>query len=78
MRTVIEYEVSSGIEGSGWEDGNAYTSLEEAEAAFAEELRETDPHRYRIVRLERCEADYDEDGECLEVRTLETIKEARV
>ena len=30
------------------------------------------------VRLERCEADYDEDGECLEVRTLETIKEARV
>lgn len=78
MRTVIEYEVSSGTEGSGWTDGDAYPTLEEAEAAFAEELRETDPHRYRVVRLERCEADYDEDGECIEVRPLETIKEARV
>lgn len=78
MRTVIEYEVISGIEGGGWEDGNAYPTLGEAEEAFAQELRGTDPHRYRIVRLERCEADYDEDGECLEVRTLETIKEARV
>lgn len=77
VETRTEYEVSSGIEGSGWTDGNAYATLAEAEAAFEAELREpVDPHRYRVVRLDVNEADYDGGG-CVEVRWVRTLREER-
>lgn len=73
-----EYEVETGIEGSGWTDGYSFDTLAEAEAAFENELRDpADPNRFRVVRLNRNEAEYDEDGECVEVRTVETLKEVR-
>lgn len=78
MTTRTEYEVEYGIEGSGWTDGDSFDTLTEAEAMFEDRLTDpADPHRFRVVRLNRNVAEYDEDGECVEVRTVETLREVR-
>ena len=77
MTTKREYAIHFAFEGSGWEDGYELDTLEEAEAAFEAECRDTDPHRFKNVRLVLQESDYDGD-ECVEVREVDTIKAERV
>lgn len=73
-----EYTVTTGIEGSGWTDGGTFATLEEARERYELELGEApDPHRYRKVKLEEWDREY-ENGDIIEERLVRTICEARV
>lgn len=72
-----EYTVTTGIEGSGWTDGDTFDTLEEARERYELELSESpDPYRYRKVTLKEVDREY-EDGDIIEERLVRIIEEAR-
>lgn len=73
----IEYMVEWGYEDRGDVDGAFFDALGEAIEQYKVEVSRVDPRFCKTVSLKRVECVY-EDGWCVEVRELETIKSARV
>lgn len=73
----IEYMVQWGYGDKGDGDGAFFDTLGEAIEQYKVEVSRVDPRFYKTVSLNRVKCVY-EDGWCVEVRELETIKSARV
>lgn len=73
MRTIEEFEVTRQLLGNLAIEGDFYDTLGEALWAYDRECAALEGSGRVEVCLLRCESDFDDGGECFEVRHVETI-----